>query len=277
MSSHAKPVPCSTRRSSAAPSSTSFTKLDPRHQVRNPVMFVVQVGSVLTTAALLPGARRPRRGVRRVHPRGLALALVHRAVRQLRRGDGRGPRQGAGRRAAQGAPRHRRAEARADAASGTLRSQEGTHDLATSADLRKGDVVLVEAGEFIPATARSSTASPRSTRARSPARARRSSARAAATAAPSPAAPACSPTGSSCASPPIPGETFLDRMIAMVEGAKRQKTPNEIALNILLAGAHDHLPARDRDAAAVLALRRARGRPGRADHHDRARRRSSSA
>jgi len=33
-----------------------------------------------------------------------------------------------------------------------------------------------------------------------------------------------------------PGETFLDRMIAMVEGAKRQKTPNEIALSILLAG-----------------------------------------
>ena len=50
-----------------------------------------------------------------------------------------------------------------------------------------------------------------------------------------------------------PGETFLDRMIALVEGAKRQKTPNEIALDILLAGAHDHLPARDRDAAAVLA------------------------
>ena len=44
-------------------------------------------------------------------------------------------------------------------------------------------------------------------------------------------------------------------MIAMVEGAKRQKTPNEIALDILLAGADDHLPARDRDAAAVLALR----------------------
>ena len=44
-----------------------------------------------------------------------------------------------------------------------------------------------------------------------------------------------SPTGSSCASPPNPGETFLDRMIALVEGAERQKTPNEIALNILLA------------------------------------------
>ena len=39
-----------------------------------------------------------------------------------------------------------------------------------------------------------------------------------------------------------PGETFLDRMIAMVENAKRQKTPNEIALTILLA-ADDRLPA----------------------------------
>jgi potassium-transporting ATPase potassium-binding subunit len=63
----------------------------------------------------------------------------------------------------------------------------------------------------------------------------RSSASRAATAARSPAARACSPTGSSSASPPSPGETFLDRMIALVEGAKRQKTPNEIALNILLA------------------------------------------
>ena len=63
-----------------------------------------------------------------------------------------------------------------------------------------------------------------------------------------------------------PGETFLDRMIAMVEGAKRQKTPNEIALNILLAGAHHHLPARDRHAAAVLDLQRERGRAGHADH-----------
>ena len=50
----------------------------------------------------------------------------------------------------------------------------------------------------------------------------------------SPAAPRCSPTGSSCGSR-RPGESFLDRMIALVEGASRQKTPNEIALNILLA------------------------------------------
>ena len=46
----------------------------------------------------------------------------------------------------------------------------------------------------------------------------------------------CCRTASPCRSPPNPGETFLDRMIALVEGAERQKTPNEIALNILLAG-----------------------------------------
>ena len=41
-----------------------------------------------------------------------------------------------------------------------------------------------------------------------------------------------------------PGKSFLDRMIALVEGAERRKTPNEIALNILLAGPHHHLPGR---------------------------------
>ena len=48
-----------------------------------------------------------------------------------------------------------------------------------------------------------------------------------------------------------PGESFIDRMIALVEGASRQKTPNEIALNILLASADDHLPAGGGDAAAA--------------------------
>ncbi len=51
-----------------------------------------------------------------------------------------------------------------------------------------------------------------------------------------------------------PGEGFLDRIISLVEGAKRQKTPNEIALNILLAGFTHHLPDRVRDAAALFAL-----------------------
>ena len=52
-----------------------------------------------------------------------------------------------------------------------------------------------------------------------------------------------------------PGETFLDRMIALVEGAMRQKTPNEIALSILLAGPDDRLPAGGRHPPAVRDLR----------------------
>ena len=60
-----------------------------------------------------------------------------------------------------------------------------------------------------------------------------------------------------------PGETFLDRMIAMVESAKRQKTPNEIALTILLVALTIVFLVRHRDAAAVLAVqRRGRPRPG---------------
>jgi len=50
-----------------------------------------------------------------------------------------------------------------------------------------------------------------------------------------------------------PGETFLDRMIALVEGAERQKTPNEIALNILLAGC-DYLFTGCRNAPALCYL-----------------------
>ena len=55
-----------------------------------------------------------------------------------------------------------------------------------------------------------------------------------------------------------PGETFLDRMISMVEAARRQKTPNEIALAILLAGLTLIFLLRDGHAAAVLDLRRRR-------------------
>ena len=56
-----------------------------------------------------------------------------------------------------------------------------------------------------------------------------------------------------------PGKSFLDRMIALVEGAERRKTPNEIALNILLAGLTITFLARRRDAEAVRGLRRHAG------------------
>ena len=55
-----------------------------------------------------------------------------------------------------------------------------------------------------------------------------------------------------------PGETFLDRMIALVEGAERQKTPNEIALDHPAGRPDDHLPDRDRHAGAVRHLRQRR-------------------
>ena len=78
----------------------SFRKLDPRTLMKNPVMFVVEVGAALTTVFLIrdivAAACRHR-----VRPADLDVAVVHGPVRQLRRGDGRGARQGAGRRAPQ--------------------------------------------------------------------------------------------------------------------------------------------------------------------------------
>ena len=52
-----------------------------------------------------------------------------------------------------------------------------------------------------------------------------------------------------------PGKSFLDRMIALVEGAERRKTPNEIALNILLAGLTIVFLVAVRDAGAVRVVR----------------------
>ncbi len=86
------------------------------------------------------------------------------------------------------------------------------------------------------ATARSSKASRRSTSRRSPASPRRSSASPAAIARRSPAAREVLSDYLVIRITANPGETFLDRMIALVEGASRQKTPNEIALTILLSG-----------------------------------------
>ena len=76
-------------------------KLDPRVQARNPVMFVVLVGSVLTTFLFVRDAGSASSERERLHRAGRPVPLVHRAVRQLRRGHGRGPGQGPGRDPAQ--------------------------------------------------------------------------------------------------------------------------------------------------------------------------------
>ena len=109
----------------AAARSARSSKLDPRVQVRNPVMFVVEVGAVITTiAAIVGGGEDPRWFTR--HDRHLAVADG--GLRQPRRGAGRGPRQGAGRDAARDALRDDRAPARTAAS-------------VAASELRKGDVV----------------------------------------------------------------------------------------------------------------------------------------
>ena len=81
----------------------SFSKLNPRWMVRNPVMFVVEVGSVLTTALWVEGLAGKRRGAYGIHRSHRAVAMVHRAVCELFRSRGGRPRQGTGRCIAQGA------------------------------------------------------------------------------------------------------------------------------------------------------------------------------
>ena len=123
----------------------SFRKLAPQHVAKNPVMFVVEVGSVLTTLICRPRPRstapRPRAAL--VHRRGHRLALVHGAVRELRRGGRRGARQGAGRHAAQDAQGDHGAPPASTAA-----GKRG--ERSPSSSLRKGDLVVVEAGQLIP-------------------------------------------------------------------------------------------------------------------------------
>ena len=91
---------CSTVRSRRAVGD-SFVKLNPRTLMKNPVMFVVEVGSVLTTILFFTDLGLGQHERERVRRAGGRVPLVHRAVRELRRGGRRGPGQGAGRHAAQ--------------------------------------------------------------------------------------------------------------------------------------------------------------------------------
>ena len=191
----------------------------PPHAVRNPVMFVVWVGSVLA-----PSRRRRAQRVRLLiavwlwftvlfanfaeavaEGRGKAQAAILRRTKTDDRG---------ARRLAPTAPRSRRPGTELQRR--RPRGRRGGRDHPRRRRRRRGRRLGRRVGDHRRVGAGRS-------------------ARRAATAARSPAAPASCPTASSCGSPPKPGETFLDRMIALVEGAARQKTPNEIALTILLA------------------------------------------
>ena len=204
----------------------SFVKLHPRAMARNPVMFVVEIGSVLTTFVFFRDLRSASHDRERLRGPRRGVAVVHRAVRQLRRGRGRGSRQGAGRLAAQGAIGHGRPCATERHRSSRCPSPQldlGDECVVTAGELIPGDGEIIEGiaivdesaitGESAPVIRESGgdrSAVTGGTRVLSDEIVVRITAR--------------------------PGETFLDRMIALVEGASRQKTPNEIALNILLAG-----------------------------------------
>ena len=201
----------------------SFPKLDPRSQVRNPVMFIVELGSVITTVIFVLDLVARAHGRPLVRRRDRGLALADRAVRELRRGD------------------RRRAAARRRRTRCARRARRRSRACATAArcpapELQRGDVVVVEAGEVIPADGEiiegvGSVDESAITGESAPVIRESGGDRSAVTG------------GTKLLSDRLvievtqePGQSFLDRMIALVEGAERRKTPNEIALNILLAG-----------------------------------------
>jgi K+-transporting ATPase ATPase B chain len=207
----------------------SFKKLDPRHQIRNPVMFVVEIGSIMTTGLWFQAMGGHGEASGRFI---LAISLwlwftVIFANFAEAMAEGRGKAQAANlRKARRDTPAKKLADGKRGKAPITISAN----------DLRKGDVVLVEAGDDIPMDGEviegvASVNEAAITGESAPVIRESGGDRSAVTG------------GTTVLSDWLvvrittnPGETFLDRMISMVEGAKRQKTPNEIALNILLAG-----------------------------------------
>lgn len=205
----------------------AFTKLDPRKMMKNPVMFVVEVGAVLTTLQLARGIVAPTAATNFSFELQITLWLwftVLFANFAEAMAEGRGKAQ---------ADTLRKSKTETVA----FRYDAGGNLVAVSAtDLRKDDVVLVKAGEFIPGDGEiiegvASVDESAITGESAPVIRESGGDRSAVTG------------GTKVLSDQIkikitsnPGETFIDRMIALVEGAERQKTPNEIALNILLSG-----------------------------------------
>jgi potassium-transporting ATPase ATP-binding subunit len=206
----------------------SFRKLTPRRQVRNPVMFVVYVGSILTTLlwaqAVVGKGEAPAWFIFWVSVWLWFTVLFANFAEAM--AEGRGKAQAASLR-----------KARRDLQAKRLAKPDrnARYEVVSALTLRKGQLVLVEAGDFVPAdgTVVEGVASVNES------------------AITGESAPVIRESGGDRSSvtggtqvlsdwlvvevTADPGEAFLDRMISLVEGAKRQKTPNEIALDILLA------------------------------------------
>jgi K+-transporting ATPase ATPase B chain len=203
----------------------SFWKLNPRTMVKNPVMFVVEVGAILTTFQLVWNAMHGggQRGWEFQITLWLWFTVVFANFAEAM-AEGRGKAQADTLRKARTETKARRILA------------NGKTETVASSVLRAGDVVMVEQGEFIPGDGEviegvASVDESAITGESAPVIRESGGDRSAVTG------------GTRVLSDSIkvritsnPGETFLDRMIHLVEGASRQKTPNEIALNILLAG-----------------------------------------
>ena len=207
-------------------SADALKKLSPRSMAKNPVMFIVEIGSVLTTILFFRdlGTNTNQENTFA----GLVAAFLWFTVLFANfaeaMAEGRGKAQAATLR-----------KTRADTVA-RVREADGTVVERSSADLLVGDLCVVVAGDVIPgdgdivegiATVDESAITGES----APVIRESGGDRSAVTG------------GTRVLSDQIvvritakPGETFLDRMIALVEGADRQKTPNEIALSILLAG-----------------------------------------
>ncbi|WP_038171229.1 potassium-transporting ATPase subunit KdpB [Tomitella biformata] len=197
---------------------SALRKLDPRHLWRSPVMFIVWIGSVATTVAAIADP-----GVFTISLTSwLSLTVIFGNLAEAV-AEGRGKAQAASLRAAR------------SIAMARVLGDDGGETLEPGTQLKVGDRVIVSAGEVIPGDGDvvegvASVDEAAITGESAPVIREAGGDR-------------CSVTGGTrVLSDEIvvkitsaPGETFLDKMIALVEGASRRKTPNEVALSILLA------------------------------------------
>ncbi len=206
----------------------SFLKLSPRNQMRNPVMFCVLAGALLSSGlffqSLFGKGEAPSGFILQISL-WLWFTLLFANFAEAM-AEGRGKAQAESLR-----------KTRKDVKAKKLNSpkKDSGFNMVSSSDLRAGDIVLAEAGDFIPGDGEviegiASVNESAITGESAPVIRESGGDRSAVTG------------GTLVLSDWIvikitanPGEAFLDKMISLVEGAKRQKTPNEIALNILLA------------------------------------------
>lgn len=200
----------------------SFWKLDPRVQMKNPVMFVTLIGAIMTTVYAAFGIGHGSRSFELQISLWLWFTVLFANFAEAL-AEGRGKAQAASLR-----------KARTSTVARLLK--EGVEEKISAAELHKGDIVVCEAGDVIPGDGEviegiASVDESAITGESAPVIRESGGDRSAVTG------------GTRVISDKIiikitagPGHSFLDRMISLVEGAKRQKTPNEIALSIVLSG-----------------------------------------